>query len=208
MSKFYFNNVQKSQSEKKGKCGAKLLSGSLSASFMRWLLKIYIGLSVLLSSFVRAVFGKPPSLRTAATPPYAPSSSSSKSSCSRRQENRSTRSRCFFLSLSLFFKVLSLARQWAYLSRKWCAQICRSSRDQSAEDRSIHPTRCHAGGAHFCPVALSPRVTWLRFLHEHFFYHHIGIKSHNAQWHKWRNTLGGAMKSVGEEGWVTDGVVE
>lgn len=160
MSKFYFNNVQKSQSEKKGKCGAKLLSGSLSACFMRWLLKIYIGLSVLLSSFVRAVFGKPP---------YAPSSSSSKSSCSRRQENRSTRSRCFFLSLSLSFKVLSLARQWAYLSRKECAQICRSFRDQSAEDRSIHPTRCHAGGAHFCPVALSPRVTWLRFLHEHFF---------------------------------------
>lgn len=96
MSKFYFNNVQKSQSERKGKCGAKLLSGSLSASFMIWLLKICIGLSVLLSSFVQTVFDKPPSLRTAAAPPYAPSSSSSESSSSHRQENRGTHSQCFF----------------------------------------------------------------------------------------------------------------
>lgn len=168
MSKFYFNNVQKSQSERKGKCGAKLLSGSLSASFMIWLLKICIGLSVLLSSFVQTVFDKPPSLRTAAAPPYAPSSSSSESSSSHRQENRGTRSQCFFFFFR-FFKVFSLSRQSAHLSRKECAQICRSYTDPSAEDSSIHPTICQAGGAHFCPVALSPRVTWLRFLHEHFF---------------------------------------
>lgn len=177
---------------------------------MRWLLKICIGLSVLLSSFVRAVFGKPPSLQTAATPPHAPSPSSSKSSASRRQENRGTRSRCFvlfFFCLSLFFKVVSLARRWAYLSHKECAQICLSSRDQSAEDTSLHPTRCQAGGAHFCRRSLTT-CNMASIPTRTFFYHHIGIKSHNAQWHKWMNTLGGAVKSEREGGWVTDGVVE
>lgn len=108
---------------------------------------------------------------------------------SQRQENR--RKHIWLFSFSL-------AHQWAHLSRKESAQICRSSRDQSPEDSSIYPTVCQAGGVRFCHVALSPRVTWLRFLHEHFFYHHIGIKSHNAQWHKWRNTLGGggAVRSV------------
>lgn len=100
---------------------------------------------------------------------------------SRRQENRWTH----------IWLVFSSEHHWAHLSRKECAQICGSYGDQSREDSSIYPTIWQAGGACFCHVALSPCVTWLRFLHEHFFYHHIGIKSHNAQWHKWRNMLGG-----------------
>lgn len=126
---------------------------------MRCSLKICIGLSVLVSSFVQAVFGKPPSLQTAATPPHTPSSSS-------RQGNRGTRSQWVFFP---FFSGLQLACQWAHLSSEECAQIYHSYRDQSAEDRSVYPTICQAGGAHFCSVALSPSVTWLRFLHEHFF---------------------------------------
>lgn len=44
-------------------------------------------------------------------------------------------------------------------------------------------------------VALSPRVKWLLFLREHFFEHHIGIKSHSAQWHKCGNVPGGGIET-------------
>lgn len=163
MSKFYFNNV----SEKKGKCGAKLLNDSLSASLMRCLLKICIGLSVLLSSFVQAVFGKPPSLRMAATSPHSRAPPVVKALVPAGKKREICVADVFFpfFLKSLVWHVSELTCHVKNVHRS----VIPTGISQQKTDLSIYPTICQPGAAHFCPVALSPRVTWLRFLHEHFF---------------------------------------
>lgn len=58
MSKFYFNNVQKKQSEMKGKCSCKVAKYFTKCLFYSWLIKICIGLYLLFSSFVHHMFCK------------------------------------------------------------------------------------------------------------------------------------------------------